>query len=83
MLVKCSVAFLLFDFQCHETRSLEDNRKRARMRLRQKLDYHFNLENSVQEVVKRQGSLERKLKRQRTNTRLEKLKAFKEREGID
>ena len=73
--------FILY-FQCHETRSLETNRKRAREKLRHELDYFYNGKNSVLEVQKRQDSAKRVQKRQQTNKRLEKLKAFKEREGI-
>lgn len=68
--------------KCHETRSLEKNRERARVRLQERLDWHFNKENSQIEVEKAESSKERKRKKNKTNERLEKLKAFKEREGL-
>lgn len=71
-----------FDFQVHETRSLDQNRKIARLRLRQKLDQYLNKENSQREILKRQASANRKIKKRKTNERLEKLRAFKEREGL-
>ena len=70
-------------FQCHETRSLETNRKRARERLQHKLDIFNNGQNSVEAINIRENSRMLKAKKLRTNKRLEKLKAFKEREGVE
>jgi len=68
--------------KCHETRSLERNRERARVRLQERLDWFYNKENSQAGQEKSESSKERKRKKSKTNERLEKLKAFKEREGL-
>ena len=70
-------------FQCHETRSLDKNRVLARQRMQERLDWFHNKENSVKELEKQEASARRKKKKQRTNRRLEKLREFKEREGLD
>jgi len=69
--------------QCHETRSLEKNRKFARQHMQERLDWHFNGPNSFAEQLKRQLSAERQHRKQKTKDRLAKLSAFKQREGID
>jgi len=66
----------------HHTRSLEENRKIARRLLQEKLDYHYNKENSFlfkQELEEREQRLKRKKKSQENLRR--KLK-FKE-EDLD
>ena len=70
-------------FQCHEDRSLDKNRKQARIRMQERLDWFYNRENSIKEVQKREASIKRQIKKKRTNKRLEKLKAFKDREGVE
>ena len=73
----------MFLLQCHETRSLDKNRKRARFHLQEKLDWHFNRENSIIETEKREASRKLKERKRRTNKKLEKLREFKAREGLD
>ncbi len=58
------------------------NRELARCRLQEKLDWYYNRENSVKELEKRQASLKRQNKKNKTKQKLEQLKAFKEREGL-
>jgi hypothetical protein len=59
------------------------NRERARLHLQEKLDWHFNRENSIISQEKRAASVELKEKKRRTNKKLELLRQFKEREGIE
>ena len=68
--------------QCHETRSLHDNRKLARQRLQERLDIHFNGENSFVELQKKEFARKKEDRKKRTRDRLMKLREFKEREGI-
>ncbi|XP_064646356.1 mitochondrial translation release factor in rescue-like [Lineus longissimus] len=69
--------------KCHETRSLYDNQKRARLRMQEKLDWHYNGENSQLVQEQKEQSKIRDEKKRRAKLRLEKKKAFKEREGLD
>lgn len=70
-------------FQCHSTRSLETNQKLARVRLQERLDWFYNRENSIAEQAKREATQKKREREKRTRERLEKLRAFKEREGLD
>lgn len=70
--------------KCHQTRSLEDNRKRARNILIERLDEHFNGENSVVAQIKRAE----KVKTNKANQKRRKLEELKqkwkkEREDLD
>ena len=70
-------------FQVHQSRSLEENRRIARERLKEHLDNYYNKENSFlqqeqQEQFKKEVTREKKAKR-----RNELKKAFKDREGLD
>lgn len=69
--------------KCHSTRSLETNQKLARVRLQERLDWFYNRENSMAEQVKREAGQKKREREKRTRERLEKLRAFKEREGLD
>ena len=69
--------------QCHETRSLDDNRKKARIHLQEKLDWFHNKEDSIIETQKREAARKHKEKKRRTNKKLQKLKEFKAREGLE
>lgn len=69
--------------KCHETRSLETNRQKARRHMQERLDWHYNGSDSFAEQLKRQLSVERHKRKQKTKDRLAKLSAFKQREGID
>lgn len=67
----------------HHTRSLEENRKIARKLLQQKLDLHFNKENSY---LFKLNSLKQEKKISQTKKSIENLKRkkeFKEREDIE
>jgi len=67
----------------HHTRSLEENRKIARKLLQQKLDLHYNNENSY---LYKLNSLKQEKKFSRTKRSVENLKRkkeFKEREDIE
>jgi len=60
--------------KCHESRSLEQNRKSARKLLVAKLDFELNGEDSVTSQEKRLGSLRKQLKREKTRLKYEKKK---------
>ncbi|KAI0215411.1 hypothetical protein LSAT2_032537 [Lamellibrachia satsuma] len=68
--------------KCHETRSLHDNRKLARLRLQERLDVFYNGENSFVEQQKKEFARKRQEKKKQTRERLTRLREFKEREGI-
>jgi len=51
--------------------------------MQERLDRHYNGSNSLVEQLKRQVSAERQKRIRKTKDRLAKLRAFKEREGID
>lgn len=69
--------------KCHITRSLEDNRKRARKILIEKLDEHFNGEESVAAQMKRIEKT-KATKANQKRKKLEELKQkWKEREDIE
>ncbi|KAK7087954.1 hypothetical protein V1264_021940 [Littorina saxatilis] len=69
--------------KCHETRSLQINRQRARERLKERIDFHLHGSKSFLALQEKELSLQRKEKKKRNKSRLETKKAFKEREGID
>ncbi|RUS78073.1 hypothetical protein EGW08_014153 [Elysia chlorotica] len=69
--------------KCHETRSLEENRKRARLRLEEKLDLDLNGDESFRSKVKAEGEEAKKEKKRRNNRRLALKAAFKEKEKLD
>ncbi|XP_046872663.1 mitochondrial translation release factor in rescue isoform X1 [Hypomesus transpacificus] len=64
--------------KCHQTRSVETNRKRARDIMKEKLEVSFKGEDS--EILKKQkDSIQRKHeKRKKANDNLEKKRRFKE-----
>ncbi|XP_067395765.1 mitochondrial translation release factor in rescue isoform X2 [Emydura macquarii macquarii] len=69
--------------KCHQTRSVDLNRKRAREILQQKVDLFYKGENS--DIVKEQRAAEKKKqeKKRRTKENLEKKKHFKEMKELD
>ncbi|GFR86785.1 peptide chain release factor 1 [Elysia marginata] len=69
--------------KCHETRSLEENRKRARLRLEEKLDLDINGDQSYLSKVKAEGEEAKREKKRRSSRRLALKTAFKEREGLE
>ena len=67
----------------HHTRSLEENRKIARRLLQEKLDYHYNKENSflsIQQANEREQRLKRK---KRAQENLRRKLEFKQSEDLD
>lgn len=67
----------------HHTRSLEENRKIARQLLQEKLDYHYNKEESFlykQQLERREEKLKKKKKSQ---LNLQRKLDFKERENLN
>jgi len=62
----------------HDTRSLEQNRKIARKLLQQRLDLHFNKENSYLAKLTKEKQKERSEKSKRSIELLEIKKKFKE-----
>lgn len=69
--------------KCQETRSLEQNKKRARLLLVTKLDNHFNGENSIEAQTKRLEGKKRNATEQRKEKMRELKQKWKERENID
>ncbi|XP_034026249.1 probable peptide chain release factor C12orf65 homolog, mitochondrial isoform X2 [Thalassophryne amazonica] len=69
--------------KCHETRSLDTNRKRAREILREKLDVFYKGEES-EIIVKKKESIHKKAeKRRKANQNLERKRLFKEGLAVD
>ncbi|KAL5016710.1 hypothetical protein ScPMuIL_006299 [Solemya velum] len=67
----------------HESRSLETNRKKARILLREKLDVHLHGDQSFFAQQKKEDSKSRSESKKKAKKLLERKKAFKEREGLD
>ncbi|XP_072028997.1 uncharacterized protein [Amphiura filiformis] len=65
--------------KCHQTRSQLENRKIARLLLQEKLDLHYNGEDSVIMQRKREHQKKKREKSRRARIRLGKVKAMKER----
>lgn len=68
---------------CHDTRSLQENRKIARRLLQEKLDLYYNKDESYLaqlEAEKRKQKLERS---QKSRENLKRKKEFQEREFSD
>lgn len=64
--------------KCHQTRSVETNRKRAREILREKLDVSYKGEDS-EILIRQKDAIQRKQeKRKKANDNLEKKRRFKE-----
>ncbi|XP_066300097.1 mitochondrial translation release factor in rescue-like [Branchiostoma lanceolatum] len=64
--------------KCHQTRSLDENRKIARQHMREKLDLHVKGEESVLVREKKELAIKKREKRKKANKNLEKKKAFKQ-----
>ncbi|KAF5308703.1 hypothetical protein FQR65_LT06064 [Abscondita terminalis] len=72
-----------FIVKCHETRSLDQNRKRARALLTSKLDDHINGEDSISSQQKKYET-KKTLEKKRRRNKLDMLKAeWKKRENLD
>lgn len=64
--------------KCHQTRSVDINRKRAREIMREKLDISYKGEHSEVLVRKKESELRKQEKRRKANENLEKKRLFKE-----
>ncbi|KAI4820170.1 mitochondrial translation release factor in rescue [Pseudochaenichthys georgianus] len=64
--------------KCHQTRSVDTNRKRAREIMRLKLDVVFKGDLSEVVVKKKESELRKKEKRKKANENLERKRLFKE-----
>nr|XP_020458192.1 probable peptide chain release factor C12orf65 homolog, mitochondrial [Monopterus albus] len=64
--------------KCHQTRSVDINRKRARDIMREKLDVAYKGELSEILVKKKESVLRKQEKRRKANENLERKKQFKE-----
>lgn len=66
--------------KCHETRSLDDNRKRARQILQEKLDNFLHGENSFSALQKAEQAAKLKKKKNKSQKRLAMKRTFKGKE---
>lgn len=64
--------------QCHQTRSVDLNRKRAREILREKLEIAYKGEESELLKIKKESIQRKQEKRQKVNENMEKKRRFKE-----
>ncbi|XP_078106915.1 mitochondrial translation release factor in rescue [Sander vitreus] len=69
--------------KCHQTRSVDINRKRAREIMREKLDVVYKGELSEVLVKKKESELRKQEKRKKANENLERKKLFKEAMAAD
>ncbi|XP_068422403.1 mitochondrial translation release factor in rescue [Clinocottus analis] len=64
--------------KCHQTRSVDINRKRAREIMREKLDVFYKGELSEVIVKKKESELRKQEKRKKVNENLERKRLFRE-----
>lgn len=64
--------------QCHQTRSVDQNRKLARKILQEKVDVFYNGENSPVAREKREAEKKKQERKKRAKETLEKKKRLKE-----
>lgn len=64
--------------QCHQTRSLDQNRKLARKILQEKVDIFYNKENSVAYRERREAEKKKEERKKRAKQTLEKKRLLKE-----
>ncbi|CAK6966484.1 mitochondrial translation release factor in rescue [Scomber scombrus] len=64
--------------KCHQTRSVDINRKRARDIMRERLDVFYKGEESEILVKKKESELRKQEKRRKANENLERKRLFKE-----
>ncbi|XP_041855685.1 probable peptide chain release factor C12orf65 homolog, mitochondrial [Melanotaenia boesemani] len=64
--------------KCHQTRSVDINRKRAREIMREKLDVAYKGELSELLMMKKESMLKKQQKRKKVNENLERKRLFKE-----
>jgi protein subunit release factor B len=65
---------------CHQTRSLEENRKIARKMLQQQLDFYYNKENSYLAKLEKFKREQKAIKNKKSVENLKRKKEFKEQE---
>lgn len=70
--------FDLSSLQCHQTRSVDINRKRAREIMKEKLDVLQKGELSEVILKKKESELRKQDKRRKVNENLERKRLFKE-----
>ena len=68
---------------CQQSRLLEENRKFARRILQQKLDLHFNKENSIVAKLRRERQEEKAERNKRAVKNLARKIEFKQRENLN
>lgn len=73
-----SYSFHISSLQCHQTRSVDINRKRAREIMKEKLDVVHKGELSEVIVKKKESELRKQDKRRKVNENLERKRLFKE-----
>lgn len=64
--------------QCHQTRSVDQNRKLARKILQEKVDVFYNGEHSPVHQERREAERKKQERKKRAKEALEKKKLFKE-----
>ncbi|XP_054467682.1 mitochondrial translation release factor in rescue [Anoplopoma fimbria] len=69
--------------KCHQTRSVDINRKRARDIMREKLDVVYKGELSEIIVKKKESELRKQEKRRKANENLERKRLFREALAVD
>ncbi|CAL1535168.1 unnamed protein product [Lymnaea stagnalis] len=69
--------------KCHETRSLEENKKIARRKLEEKIDLHLQGDKSFLSQVEEDSRQNKQEKKRRANKRLALKRAFKEQENSE
>lgn len=75
----CGFHFIKYDLlQCHQTRSVDQNRKLARKILQEKVDVFYNGENSLVYKEKRESEKKKQERKKRAKETLEKKKLLKE-----
>lgn len=70
-------------FQCHQTRSVEQNRKIAREILQEKVDLFYKGEDSDVFKEKKASEKKKQEKKRRAKENLERKKHFKEMQQLD
>lgn len=68
----------IYHLQCHQTRSVDINRKRAREIMKEKLDVLHKGDLSEIIVQKKESELRKRYKRSKVNENLERKRLFKE-----
>ncbi|XP_005989011.1 mitochondrial translation release factor in rescue [Latimeria chalumnae] len=64
--------------KCHQTRSVEENRKLARQIMQEKVDVHYKGDSSEIMKLKREAERKKQVKRQKAKENLERKRLFKE-----